>query len=111
MIENIIRMLNNDIKVNSFLTSAQLVIKAPVEVVDISEVLNRFNSLIVPIAVILFVFAIIYGGFIKMTAGFNPTNDAKWMNIMKYASMGISLIFLAVTILYILGGFLGLNFI
>lgn len=60
---------------------------------------NIFNNLVWPILGVIAVFAIIYGGYLYMTAAGNPEQVDKAKKVLFYAIIGIVVVLLTVAIL------------
>lgn len=60
---------------------------------------NIFNNLVWPILGVIAVFAIIYGGYLYMTAAGNPEQVDKAKKVLIYAIIGIVVALLTVAIL------------
>lgn len=65
----------------------------------VTVVKNIFNNLVWPILGVIAVFAIIYGGYLYMTAAGNPEQVDKAKKVLIYAIIGIVVALLTVAIL------------
>ena len=74
-----------------------------------AQVVGRALQLIQPVAIIGFVFSVVYAGFLKMSAGVNADGDKKAMTIAKAAITGFIIIFMASFITNIIINLLGVK--
>lgn len=74
-----------------------------------AQLVGRALQLIQPVAIIGFVFSVVYAGFLKMSAGVNADGDKKAMTIAKAAITGFIIIFMASFITNIIMNLLGVK--
>ena len=88
-------------------TSLSIPCPLPQELCDARSAISYFTALILPIAALLLLGIIIYGGFTKLTAAGDAEKEKKAMAILKNAIIGFIIIALAGIIVATLGGLFG----
>ncbi len=84
-------------------------IKSPISLTNIGQVITRASGVVTPLAVLGFIFAVIYAGYTRMFALGNPDKEAKSMKIAVAAATGFAIIALAPVIVQVLGKLIGVN--
>lgn len=74
-----------------------------------AQLVGRALQLMQPVAIIGFVFSVVYAGFLKMSAGVNPDGDKKAMVVAKAAITGFIIIILASFITNMIFSLLGIK--
>ncbi len=70
-----------------------ITITSPLVIKDIPSFVNRISGLLIPIAIIGFVGAIIYAGYIRLTSNGSSDLEKKSMQTIKSAIIGFLIIF------------------
>ncbi len=81
----------------------------PTALDNIGELIEKASGVTTPLAVIGFIFCVIYAGFVRMTAAGNPEKEAKSMKIAIAAAVGFIIMALAPVLVKVLGNFLEVN--
>ncbi|MBN2015420.1 hypothetical protein JW766_01170 [Candidatus Dojkabacteria bacterium] len=84
-------------------------IPSPITLESIGELITKVSGVVTPLAVLGFIFSVIYAGFVRMTAGGNPEKEAKSMKIATAAAVGFAIIALAPLIVKVLASLLGVQ--
>ncbi len=94
------------------LQNSQLIFANPGDVrgptnYSIMDVINNVTGLLGPLVLIVFLVMLVYGGFMRMTAGGDPEKEAQSNKIITGAVIGFIIIALAPLIINLLGQFIG----
>jgi hypothetical protein len=81
----------------------------PITITNIGDLISKVSGITTPLAVVGFIFMVIYAGFVRMTAAGNAEKEAKGMKIAVSAMVGFAIIALAPLIVRILASFLGVQ--
>lgn len=83
-------------------------IKGPVEG-DLISFINRITNYIQPLIAVIFLFVIVYGGFVRMTAAGDPEKEKKSTMILTAGIVGFLIIVLAPAIVNLVTSIIGLQ--
>jgi len=81
-------------------------IQNPTLLDDLGEVISQVSKFVAPVAVLGFIFCVIYAGYVRMFALGNAEKEAKSMKIAISAAIGFAIIALAPVIVRIIGNIL-----
>jgi hypothetical protein len=84
-------------------------IRNPTTLQNLGQLITKISGVSTPLAVIGFIFSVIYAGFIRMTAAGNPEKEAKSMKIAIAAAVGFAIIALAPLAVRVLGSLLNVE--
>ena len=75
----------------------------------IGDLITKVSGVVTPLAVLGFIFTVIYAGFIRMTASGNAEKEAKSMKVAVGAAIGFAIIALAPLLVKLLSSLLNLD--
>ena len=82
---------------------------SPIRFESLGEIITRASSIVTPLAVLGFIFTVIYAGWIRMTAAGDPEKEKKSMKVAIGAAVGFAIIALAPLIVKLLASLLGVT--
>jgi len=78
---------------------------------DISSIISTLSAFILPVATLVFLTMLLYGGFVYLTAGGSDEKVALAKKILTYAVIGFIIIVVAPVIVGIIGALFGVQLI
>lgn len=90
-------------------SAAENKIPPPTSLGSIGELINKVSGVTTPLAVVGFIFMVIYAGFVRMTAAGSPDKEAKGMKIAVSAAIGFAIIALAPLLVKVIANIIGVK--
>lgn len=84
-------------------------IPSPTDLETIGDLITKVSGIVTPLAVLGFIFSVIYAGFVRMTAAGNPEKEGKSMKIAVGAAIGFAIIALAPLLVKLLANLLNID--
>jgi len=82
---------------------------SPTGLQNLGELITKASGVTTPLAVVGFIFTVIYAGFVRMTAAGNPDKEGKSMKIAIGAAVGFAIIALAPLFVRIMASLLDID--
>ncbi|MFC1780500.1 hypothetical protein ACFLY9_02300 [Patescibacteria group bacterium] len=81
----------------------------PTGLKNLGQLIEKASGVVTPLAVVGFIFSVIYAGFVRMTAAGNAEKEAKSMKIAIAAAIGFAIMALAPLLVRVLANFLNVD--
>jgi hypothetical protein len=81
----------------------------PTTLENLGQLIEKASGVVTPLAVVGFIFSVIYAGFVRMTAAGNAEKEAKSMKIAIAAAIGFAIMALAPLLVKVLASFLNVD--
>jgi hypothetical protein len=84
-------------------------IVSPIKIGSLGGLISKLSGIVVPLAVLGFIFSVIAAGWVRMTAAGNAEKEAKSMKMAVSAAIGFAIIALAPLIVKVLARLIGVE--